>query len=285
MKTKFNYNYKLNHYLYKFLIYCLLVFGAIFALLPLYWLVRSSFMDMVQIFEMPPIWIPDPIHWENYTQAMTVIPFGQYFFNSTLIVVGVILGVIISSSISAFAFARLEWKGRDRIFAILMTGMMLPFAVTLIPTFVGWSKLGLTNSYAPLIIPAWFGGGMANIFMLRQFYTTIPRELDEAAIVDGANTFTVFIKIIIPLSRSALIVVGLFAFMGTWNDFLGPLIYLSDPDKYTVALGLQQFKGMYNAEWHLMMAASTLAILPVILVYFIGQRYFMDGIALTGIKG
>ncbi|MFC7148204.1 carbohydrate ABC transporter permease [Cohnella cellulosilytica] len=263
----------------------MLLGGAVFALLPLYWLVRSSLMDTVQIFEMPPVWVPHPIHWDNYAQALTILPFARYFLNTALIVAGVVAGTLISSSISAFAFARLKWKGRDTVFGILMTGMMLPFAVTLIPTFIGWSALGLTDTYAPLIIPAWFGGGMANVFLLRQFYTTLPQDLDEAAIMDGASAFTIFLKVVLPLSKSALIVVGLFAFMGAWNDFLGPLVYISTPDKYTVALGLRQFQGMYNAEWHLMMAASAVVILPAIIVYFIGQRYFMDGIALTGIKG
>lgn len=277
--------YKVKKYATKVIIYLLLGCGAAFSLLPLYWLVRSSFMEMSQIFEMPPVWIPDPICFDNYKRAMTVVPFAKYFINSGIIVIGVVAGTIFSSSISAFAFARLEWKGRDLIFAILLSSMMLPFAVSLIPTFIGWSKVGLTNTFLPLIIPAWFGGGMANIFMLRQFYSSIPKELDEAAIMDGASTFDIYSRIILPLSKSALIVVGLFSFLAAWNDFLGPLVYISDPDKYTVALGLQQFKGLYNAQWHLMMAASAVVLVPVIVVYFIGQRYFMEGIALTGIKG
>ena len=285
MKVKSNSYYQNRKTTVKFLIYMMLLGGTVFALLPLYWLVRSSLMDTVQIFEMPPVWVPHPIHWDNYAQALTILPFARYFLNTALIVAGVVAGTLISSSISAFAFARLKWKGRDTVFGILMTGMMLPFAVTLIPTFIGWSALGLTDTYAPLIIPAWFGGGMANVFLLRQFYTTLPQDLDEAAIMDGASAFTIFLKVVLPLSKSALIVVGLFAFMGAWNDFLGPLVYISTPDKYTVALGLRQFQGMYNAEWHLMMAASAVVILPAIIVYFIGQRYFMDGIALTGIKG
>lgn len=268
------------------LVYALLVCGGLFALLPLYWLVRSSLMEMSQIFEMPPVWIPNPIRFENYVEAMTIVPFAKYFLNSGIIVVGVVSGTVLSSSISAFAFSRLKWTGRDLVFGILLSSMMLPFAVTLIPTFVGWSKVGLTNTFLPLIIPSWFGGGMANIFMLRQYYTSIPKELDEAAIMDGASSFVIYFRIILPLSKSALVVVGLFAFMGAWNDFLGQLVYISDPDKYTVALGLQQFSGMYNAEWHLMMAAATVVILPVIIIYFLGQKYFMEGIVLTGgIKG
>lgn len=282
---KTNRYYKMKKSAMRVFVYFLLLSGAVFALLPLYWLFRSSLMDMAQIFEMPPVWIPNPLKFDNYKEALTVVPFAKYFINTAIIVTGVVAGTVISSSISAFAFARLTWKGRDIIFAVLLSSMMLPFAVTLIPTFIGWSSVGLTNTFAPLIIPAWFGGGMANIFMLRQFYTSIPKELDEAAIMDGASAFTIYSRIILPLSKSALIVVGLFSFMGAWNDFLGPLVYISNPDKYTVALGLQQFKGLYSAQWHLMMAASAVVLLPVIVVYFFGQKYFMDGIALTGIKG
>lgn len=285
MKRRTGNYYRTKKIIVRTVIYLLLAGGAVFSLLPMYWLVRSSLMEMSQIFQMPPVWFPDPVCFDNYKKAMTVAPFGKYFMNTAVIVVGVVTGTVLSSSVSAFAFSRLQWKGRDLIFALLLSSMMLPFAVTLIPTFIGWSSVGLNNTYAPLIIPAWFGGGMANIFMLRQFYTSIPKELDEAAIMDGASAFTIYSRIILPLSKSALIVVGLFSFMGAWNDFLGPLVYISDPDKYTVALGLQQFKGLYNAQWHLMMAASAIALLPMIVVYFIGQKYFMDGIALTGIKG
>lgn len=266
-------------------VYALLLVGAAFSLLPLYWLARSSLMSMSQIFRLPPIWIPSPPRWSNYTKAFSVVPFGRYYLNSGLIVLGTVSGTVITSSLCAYAFARLRWKGRDTIFACLIASMMLPFAVTMIPLFVGWSRLGFSNTYVPLILPAWFGGGAYNIFLLRQFYMTIPRELDESAFVDGAGYFTIYTRILMPLTRPALIVVGIFAFMGSWNDFLGPLIYLSSSSKYTVSLGLRMFQGMYNAEWHLMMAASAAALLPVIVVYFIGQRYFIEGIALTGIKG
>lgn len=270
---------------YKIFIYLLLIGGALFSLLPLYWLIRSSFMELAQIFVVPPIWIPNPIRWENYVQALTVIPIPRYMLNSLIIVIGTVSGAVISSSFCAYAFARLQWKGRDLIFGILLSSIMLPFAVTLIPTFVGWSRIGLTNTFYPLIIPAWFGGGMVNIFLLRQFFRTIPKELDEAATIDGANEFAIFARIIIPLSKPALIVVGLFTFMGTWNDFLGPLVYLTSPHLYTAALGLNLFHGLFHAQWHLMMAASAVVIIPVIVVFFIGQKFFIDGITLTGIKG
>lgn len=270
---------------FNFLIYLLLILGSLFALIPLYWLVRSSLMDSSQIFEMPPVWIPRPFKIGNYHEALTALPFARYFLNTVLIVILTLTGTVVSSSISAFAFSRLNWKGRDIIFNILLSSMMLPYAVTLIPTFIGWSAVGLSDSYVPLILPAWFGGGMFNIFLLRQFYRSIPKELDESAVMDGANSFVIFTKIILPLSKSALIVVVLFSFMSCWNDFLGPLIYISTPEKYTIALALQQFKGLYSAQWNLMMAAATVILLPVIVVFFIGQKYLMEGIALTGIKG
>lgn len=269
---------------WKLIVYPLLMLGAAFSLLPLYWLVRSSFMSMGQIFQLPPIWIPNPIRWQNYQKAMSVVPFGRYYLNTAFIVTMVVLGTVLSSSVSAYAFARLRWRGRNAMFALLIASMMLPFAVTMIPLFVGWSRLGFSNTYVPLIVPAWFGGGAYNIFLLRQFYMTLPRELDESAFVDGASYFTIYTRILLPLTKSALIVVGMFSFMGCWNDFLGPLIYLSSSNKYTVSLGLRMFQGMYNAEWHLMMAASTIALLPVMLVFFFGQRYIIEGITLTGMK-
>jgi multiple sugar transport system permease protein len=268
----------------KGLVYLVLAAGGIFSLLPLVWLVRSSLMNMGQIFELPPVWIPNPVQLSNYSEALTILPFGRYFVNTAIIVVFSVLGVIVTSSISAYSFARMKWRGRNLVFGLLLSSMMLPYAVTLIPTFIGWSKVGLTNSFIPLIAPAWFGGGAFNIFLLRQFYLSIPRDLDEAAYVDGAGHGRIFRSIILPLTKPALIVVGLFSFLAAWNDFLGPLVYLNDETKYTLALGLQQFKGMYSAEWHLMMAAATVVLLPAIVVFFIGQRYFIEGITLTGIK-
>ena len=242
-------------------------------------------MDVSQIFVIPPIWIPDPIRFSNYQEALTILPFGRYFLNTIFIVVLVVIGTVFTSSLCAYSFARIKWPKRDVIFGILMSALMLPYAVTLIPMFIGWQYIGAVNTYIPLILPAWFGGGVFNIFLLRQFFMTIPKELDEAAYVDGANHFMIYSRIILPLSKSALIVVGLFSFLGTWNDFLGPLVYLNDEMKYTLSLGLMQFQGMYNAQWHYMMAASTVAILPTVIIFLIGQNYFMEGIALTGLKG
>lgn len=254
-------------------------------LLPLYWMVRSSLMKLNQIFIMPPIWFPSPLVLENYVKAMTMVPFGRYFINTIIIVVGGLSGTLITATMCGYAFARLQWPGRNIVFACIISSMMLPYAVTLIPTFLGWQMVGALDTFYPLVVPAWFGGGVFNIFLLRQFFRTIPLDLDEAALIDGANYPTILLKVIIPLTKPALIVVGLFTFMNYWNDFLGPLVYLNNEKMFTVSLGLTLFKGMYNAQWHLMMAASTVVIAPVLVVFFIGQKYFIEGIALTGMKG
>lgn len=254
-------------------------------IVPLLWLLRSSVMSLSQIFVFPPQWIPDPLQLENYPDAFTTIPFARYFVNTLVILIPSVIGMVVSSALAAFAFARLRWTGRNVVFAVLMTTLMLPYAVTLIPTFLVWAKLGLINTYWPLILPHWLGNQVIYIFLLRQFFAGIPRELDEAAILDGANPMQILWHVIVPLSRPALITVALFGTMFVWNDYLGPLIYLNDSDKFTLALGLTQFTGLYTSQWHLLMAASTMIVAPVIVLFFFAQRYFIEGIALTGLKG
>ena len=269
----------------KITTYTILIALSFTCLVPFYWMIRSSLMDMSQIFTMPPEWIPSPIRFSNYKEALTMLPFAKYFVNTIFIVVLTVSGTVITSSLCAYSFSRINWKGRNTIFGILLTAMMIPFAVTLIPTFIGWEKLGFVNTYVPLIVPAWFGGGVFNVFLLRQFFMNIPKELDEAARIDGANHFIIYSRIILPLSKPSLIVVGLFSFMASWNDFLGPLVYLNDSAKYTLSLGLMQFQGMYTAQWQYMMAASAVVVIPTIIIFFIGQDYFIEGIAMTGMKG
>jgi len=262
----------------------LAVIGVIF-LTPFVWMLRSSLMDLAQIFDIPPVWIPDPWRWDNFERALTALPFATYARNTLIIVVFGVIGTVLSSTVAAFGFARINWKGRDLIFGILLTALFLPGAVTLIPSFLGWQALGFYDTFVPLIAPAYFGGGIFNIFLLRQFYLTIPRDLDEAALVDGASYFQIYWRIILPLSRSAVIVVALFSFLSYWNDFFNPLIYLKSDDLFTLALGLQRFQGVYTAQWELLMAASTAVVVPCVIVYLVGQRYFLEGIVLTGLKG
>ncbi|MFC4811667.1 carbohydrate ABC transporter permease [Paenibacillus sp. GCM10023250] len=265
--------------------YVALLVVSVMFIVPFVWLLRSSVMDLSQIFVMPPQWIPKPFHFENFKEALTVVPFGTFFVNTLIIVAGVLLGTVVSSTVAAFGFSRIRWKGRDAVFAVLMSAMMLPGAVTLIPSFIGWKELGFYDTFYPLIVPAYFGGGIFNIFLLRQFYLTIPQDFDEAAFVDGASYFQIYWRILLPLSRSAVIVVALFTFLGSWNDFMGPLIYLKSDSRFTLALGLQMFQGSYTAQWDLLMAASAAVVLPCVVVFLVGQRYFLEGITLTGLKG
>lgn len=264
--------------------YIILILGSFFMMMPLVWLVRSSFMELNQIFIFPPVWIPEPFTFENYPGVFEAVPFLKYFINTFTILIPSVIGILISCCMGAYAFSRLNWPYRDFIFAVLMTTLMLPYAVTLIPTFLIWAKLGLVNTFWPLIIPKWFGA-IFYIFLLRQFFLTIPKELDEAAKIDGANPLQILWHVILPLSRPALITVAIFAALAEWNDFLGPLIYLNNDEDYTLAIGLAQFTGLYHSQWNLLMAASTMVVIPVIILFFFAQKHFIEGIALTGTKG
>jgi len=265
--------------------YILLILGSVVMLIPFAWLLRSSLMDNSQIFIFPPQWVPDPFRWSNFSESLTYAPFATYFMNTMTLELFTLSGVLITSSLAAYSFARLRWKGRDTIFGILLTTLMMPYAVTLIPTFILWRELGAINTYFPLTVPAWLGGGAFNIFLLRQFFLSLPKELDEAAYIDGAKPFTILWKIVLPLSKPALIVVAIFTFIDVWNDFLGPLIYLNSDTKFTLALGLASFKGLMTSQWGYLMAASTAVVAPIIVLFFVAQRYFIEGISLTGIKG
>lgn len=269
----------------KLVVYVLLLAGSVLCLLPLFWMIRSSLMTNVEIFMVPIHWLPEKFQWQNYKAVFTTLPFLKYYANSLKLVLFVVSGAVITSSLCAYGLSRVNWRGRNVVFACIMGSMMLPAAVTIIPTFLMFRKVGLTNSLVPLIIPAWLGGGAFYIFLLRQFFLSIPRDMDEAAYIDGATHLQIYGRIILPLTKPALVVVGMFAFMNTWNDFLGPLIYLNSDDKYTVALGLQLFIGSYRAEWQLMMAAACLVVIPAILVFMLGQRYLIEGITMTGVKG
>ena len=267
------------------IVYLLLIAGSVLCLMPLFWMLRSSLMTNVEIFMVPIRWLPEVFQWENYRDVFETLPFLKYYANSLTLVIFVVSGAVITSSLCAYGLSRVNWAGKKIVFTCIMGSMMLPVAVTIIPTFLMFRRIGLTNSLIPLIIPAWLGGGAFYIFLLRQFFLSIPKDLDEAARIDGATHLQIYSKIILPLTKPALVVVGMFAFMNTWNDFLGPLIYLNSDDKYTVALGLQLFVGSYRAEWQLMMAAACLVVIPAILVFMIGQKYLIEGITMTGVKG
>ncbi|MFC0674593.1 carbohydrate ABC transporter permease [Brachybacterium hainanense] len=268
--------------------FLVLAAGALIMIAPFVWLVRSAFMTDTQIFINPPEWIPDPVAWSNMPEALTARPFLRYFLNTMVIEVFVVTGTVLTCALTAFSFARLRWRGRNVVFGLLLTGVMLPYAVTLIPTFIMWGSLGALDTFLPLTVPAWFagaGGGVFNIFLMRQFFLTIPYELDEAAYIDGANPWQVFARIVMPNSKPVIVVVVIFTFIGVWNDFLGPLLYLSSDENFTLALGLQTFQSTYTAQWGLLMAASLAVILPIVVLFFVLQRYFVEGVTLTGIKG
>jgi len=261
----------------------LLIMGFLFSI-PFLWLVSSSLKPDTQLFKLPPVWIPNPFVWSNYPEALTYIPYFVYLRNTLIIVFVNVIANVLACSFVAYGFSRIQWPGRDALFMVVVATMMLPYAVTMIPQFLIFRRLGWINTYLPLTVPA-FTGAPFFIFLLRQFYMTIPQELSDAARIDGCSEFGIYGRIILPLTKPALATVGLFSFLWNWNDFLGPLIYLSDKEKYTIALGLYGFLSQRRTEWALLMAAATVTILPVILVFFFTQRTFIQGIALTGIKG
>ncbi len=276
---------KKNKRIAMFFLYAIMLIILFFWLFPFYWIIRTSLMGTRQILKYPPIWIPNPIVTKNYTEGLSILPFPRFYLNTITIVLLCMGGAMFTSTLSAYSFSRLRWPGRDKAFSLILSAMMLPGAVTLVPTFIGWSALGGVNTIAPLTVPSWFGGGAFFIFLLRQFYRTIPREYDEAAVVDGAGYFQIYWRIMLPMIKPALISVALFSFINNWNDFMMPLVYLSDEKKYTISLGLRSFMGMYNTDYGYMMAATVVATFPVVLIFLFGQRYIVEGVVMTGIKG
>ncbi len=269
----------------QLVIMIILVIGSVISLFPLIWMVRSSFMSTTEIFLIPMRWFPEKWLFSNFFEAFRAVDFATFYMNSAIITSATFSIGTFTASMCAYSFARLHWKGKNIVFGAIMASMMLPSAVTMIPLFLQWNALGFTNSWIPLIAPAFFGGGAIYIFMMRQFYMTIPRAIDDSAKIDGANHFVVFTRIMIPLTKSAMVVIALFLFMASWNDFMGPLIYINDVHKFTVALGLHMYKGQYQTEWNYLMAASTISVIPVIAIFLAGQKYFVEGITLSGIKG
>ena len=251
---------------------------------PIAWALSTSLKDYGDLFVFPPVWVPQPLVWHNYVDAMTFVPFVTYFRNTAIITGLDIVGKLLSCSLVAFSFSRLRWWGRDVLFVVMIATLMLPPQVTLVPQFVIWRQLGWIDTFIPLIVPNFFGGPYMT-FLLRQFFMSIPPDLDDAARIDGCTSFGIFWRLILPLSKPALMAVTVFVFNNTWNDFLSPLIYLSSKQNLTIALGLRMFQSEHGPEWHLVMAASLVTMLPILLVFFIGQRFFIQGIVFTGVKG
>jgi ABC-type glycerol-3-phosphate transport system permease component len=257
---------------------------ALLFLIPFVWMISSSFKSNYQIFEVPPRLIPNPPQWDNYRNALTTLPFGRYMVNTAIISAVTIVGHLLSCTLIAYAFARLRAPGKDALFVVMLATMMLPYPVTMVPLYVLFKQLGWINTFLPLTVPAFLGSPFY-IFLLRQFFMAIPRDFEDAAVIDGANTLQILWRVILPLSLPALATVAIFTFQASWNDFLSPLIYLQKPDLYTVTLGLQFFRSTYTTNWAYLMAASVVTTAPVIVVFFVAQRYFIEGITLTGVKG
>lgn len=258
---------------------------AVLLLIPLAWMLSCSLQEPAQVFATPTVWIPNPVRWENYTDAFHEMPILLYARNTVLITFLCIAGYLLSGSLVAYAFARLRWPGRNFWFIVMLSTMMLPPQVTIIPLFVIFRKLHWINTYYPLIVPSFLTGWPFFIFLLRQFFMSIPHELADAARVDGAGHFKTYLLVILPLAKPALATVAIFAFLLHWNDFFGPLIYLTDDSKYTLALGLMAFAAKHQNEWSQLMAVSVAMLLPTLAVFFLCQRYFVEGITMTGTKG
>ncbi|MBI5650502.1 MAG: carbohydrate ABC transporter permease [Chloroflexi bacterium] len=266
-------------------VFLILLFLAVVVIgIPVGWVLLTSFKDAKQIFAWPPNIFPDPIRWDNYTGVIESLPFIRFAANTLFIAIFNIIGRVVSCSIVAFAFARLRFPGRDFLFMVLLSTMMIPHQVTLIPTFALFQKLGWVGTYLPLIVPAFFGAAFF-IFLMRQSIMTLPRGLDEAARIDGATTWDIFVRIIMPLCIPPMVLITVLTFLWKWNDFLNPLIYLSNYDDYTIQLGLNMLKGRFNIQWGMIMAGSLLAMSPCVIIYFLTQKYLIGGIANVGIKG
>lgn len=276
---------KKRHIFKQFTAHIFLILFGISFLFPFVWMLSTSLKPESQMFKWPPEWIPETFMWGNFPEALTFVPFALYFKNTLIICVLSVIGTVISSALVAYGFARIQWRGRNIFFFIMLTTMMLPYQVVMVPLFLVFKEIGWVGTFKPLIIPAFFGTNAFFIFLLRQFFLTIPYELSDAAKIDGCSEFRIFWQIVMPLARPAIATVGLFTFMENWNDFLGPLIYLNDETKYTIALGLQQFIGQYGTQWGMLMAASTVATAPIIILFFFTQKTFIQGISTTGIKG
>lgn len=262
-----------------------LILVGLFFLLPFFWMLSTALKSDQQIFVNPPVWIPNPVMWENFAKAVTVIPFFKYMGNTCKVAFMDVLGTVLACPLVAYGLSRLEWKGRDFLFFLTISVMMIPHEVTMIPQFILYSKMGLVGTYVPLYIASFFGGRPFMIFLLRQFFMNLPRDLEDAARIDGASELKVYAKVVLPLVVPGVLTVALFRFMNSWNDFLGPLLYLSDDKKYTITIGLQMFTTQYSTQWSLLMAASLLTAIPVVAVYFLVQKRFIEGITFSGIKG
>jgi multiple sugar transport system permease protein len=266
------------------LLHIVLIAGAGLMILPLFWMATSSLKDLSQIFLIPPKWIPEPFVWSNFERSLQALPFDRAYFNSIYISLLVVVLQLFSCSLAAFAFAKINFPFRNVLFILFVSMMMVPEQVTIIPLYLILKEIGWLDTHLSIIVPPSLFSAFG-VFLLRQFFKTIPNDLEEAAIVDGASLPTIYFRIMLPLIKPSLSALGIFTFLYMWNNFFHPVIFLSTPNLYTVPLMLNMFKGLYITDWTLMMAGSTIALVPALIAYLFTQRYVIEGIAMTGIKG
>lgn len=264
--------------------YVVLILGSIAFLTPLAWLMSTSLKTQDQIFTYPIKWVPSPVRWGNYHDLFSTAPFGTYIWNTCILTFFGVLGSLTGSSIAGYAFARLRFRGRNTLFFIMLSTMMVPGWVTLIPSYIMFAKIGWLDTYLPILVPAFFATPF-NTFLLRQFFLSMPVELEEAARIDGCSTFRIFATIALPLAKPALVIVSLYSFLLHWNDFLGPLVYLQSQNKFPLSLGISNFIGLQSQNYALTMAGAAIAIAPCVILFFIAQRWFIQGVVVTGVKG
>jgi multiple sugar transport system permease protein len=267
--------------------YALLIIGAAIMIAPFLWMLTTSLSEAKDVWKAKSIWwegwIPTKFVYQNYIEAFRVVPFAKFYMNSIFVTLAITAGTVFTSSLAGYAFARLSFPGRDRIFMIYLATLMLPGVITMIPVFILLSKLGLIDTYRAIILPGIFTA--YGTFLLRQFFMSLPRALEDAAKIDGCSLLGIYFRIILPLSKPALATLTTFTFMGSWMSFMWPLIVLSSEEKYTLPIGIQYFKSLHSTDWTLLMAGSMMALLPILIVFIFTQRYFVEGIKLSGIKG
>jgi multiple sugar transport system permease protein len=265
------------------LLHAVLILVAMSMVVPLLWMVSTSLKDISQVFRIPPTWIPDPAVWSNYPDSWTALPFARAYFNSFYIAAIVVSSQLLTCSMAGYAFARINFPFRDTIFILFLATLMIPHQITIIPTYLIMRDLGWLDTHLALIVPPALFSAFG-VFLLRQFIKSLPEELEESAILDGANRWRIYWQIIVPLIKAPLAALAIFSFLAQWNSFFNPNIFLTTPEKFTIPVLLNQFRGLYVTDWTLMMAATTLAVIPVLIIYLIGQRYIIEGVALTGLK-
>jgi multiple sugar transport system permease protein len=283
----FRFSHQTRTRLYEVLFQVVLIACSVVMLIPFVWLISTSLKIRGTEFTFPPVWIPRPAVWMNYYTAFfdSGLPFPRFLLNTVIITVASMIGTLFSSSLAGFGFARMRFPGRDQFFVLVLSTLMLPEIVTQIPSYLLFRLFGWIDTFLPFIVPAFLGGSAFNIFLFRQFFMSIPYELDEAARIDGANTMQIYLRVILPLSKPVLATVAIFTFLNSWNSFLGPLIYLNSLENMTLAVGLRAFQGLRGTEWNLMMAAAAIMMVPVLIVFFLAQRYFIQGIVTSGFGG